>query len=117
MDDKFATSLGHDLVNLIEKVSVVDSVLMPWREDKQFLMLLSKAEQEGRYPLPITESIYGHHGIAAVYTDGNYRKAFSLSRALFEQLEASSGWVFPLEGLRDPSISVEDWDRFIRILK
>ncbi len=113
--DSFATCFRHDVVRLIKEVSALDSALKPWLGDKKFLKLLNKAEVEGRYPLPIAKSIYEHPGIAAAYSDKNYKRAFVIGRTRLERLEASFGWGFGLEELKVPEISVEDWDRFVRV--
>ena len=113
--DNFAKGLRHDLVGLIRDVSATEVALKPWLQNSAFLDLLNRAEQEGRYPIPIAKSIYEDHGLAAVVSDRNYKQAFAMGKAILDQLEISSGWAFSLEALMPRSISKEDWDRFVRV--
>lgn len=115
--DKFCRELDHDLVGLITAVSETANALKPWLDDGAFLCLLNRAEQEGRYPIPVAKSIYEEHGLGAVVSDRNHKKAFTIGKALLKQIEVSSRSAFPLETLMPRSVCEEDRDRFTRIWK
>jgi hypothetical protein len=95
--DDFARSLGHNLEGLIGLVSAAVKTLEPYLRDRGFISLLTMAYEEGRYPVPPSESIAMKHGYAAQVTHRNEEKAFKLGCEILAGVERDFGISVPVE--------------------
>lgn len=116
--ERFARELRHDLWKLVSRVSETVPALEQFvigKKEDSFLDLLSLAYEEARYPKPIDQSIWSQHGFPAWVDSRNEVQAFQIGAHILVVLRDGHGIVDVAEGLPDRGISLENWDRFIRI--
>ena len=120
--EDFVRSLGHDLRRLLGLVSIGIERVRPYLEDSKFLDILNRAYEEGRYPIPISKSIWSKHGFPALANSDLDDRSLELATVLWDGISEyfqrrGSAIAIPLQHRIYDDVNEDDWKRFMNIWK